>query len=583
MRQSVLKRSSILKELLAPYRLPLFVTIFFGIISGTATVLMTYYIGLSIDALSLPNSSQPFSQALQRFLLCLLLASTTQWLLMRLANKISYQSVTTLRKKGLDKLQCLPVSYFDYHSKGDTISRFTNDLDFVAEALIGTITIAFSGISLILVAIVMMFKLNSWLALCVIVMTPLMFITTWTIATKSQQSFKEQQQIVGRMTGFMTERFADMTLIKLYQQEKNSTEQYREMNHALQHAGQRAQFISSLSNPLSRFIDHLGYIIIGFVGAYLIFFTSSTLTIGMMTTFIIYANQFTKPFIELSGLTTQIQSALAGLNRIEELVNSPDEPAYPSKSILQPEQVRGKVVFEQVDFQYYEHQPLIENFNLEVAPGETIAIVGETGAGKTTIVNLLMRYYPLTRGEIYVDDVPLSQLSQTQLRSLFGIVLQETWLHQGTISENLTYGQPNASLEDVKKGAALAQIDPFIEQLPLGYDTPVNSQHLTLSEGQKQLLSIARTIIANPPMLILDEATSSVDTMTELAIQRAFQEMMKNKTSFIIAHRLSTIKQADKILVMSKGQIVEVGSHEELMTKTDGYYRRLYETQLRGD
>ena len=331
------------------------------------------------------------------------------------------------------------------------------------------------------------------------------------------------------------------------------------MNHALQHAGQRAQFISSLSNPLSRFIDHLGYIIIGFVGAYLIFFTSSTLTIGMMTTFIIYANQFTKPFIELSGLTTQIQSALAGLNRIEELVNSPDEPAYPSKSILQPEQVRGKVVFEQVDFQYYEHQPLIENFNLEVAPGETIAIVGETGAGKTTIVNLLMRYYPLTRGEIYVDDVPLSQLSQTQLRSLFGIVLQETWLHQGTILENLTYGQPNASLEDVKKGAALAQIDTFIEQLPLGYDTPVNSQHLTLSEGQKQLLSIARTIIANPPMLILDEATSSVDTMTELAIQRAFQEMMKNKTSFIIAHRLSTIKQADKILVMSKGQIVEVG------------------------
>lgn len=583
MRQSVLKRSSILKELLAPYRLPLFVTIFFGIISGTATVLMTYYIGLSIDALSLPNSSQPFSQALQRFLLCLLLASTTQWLLMRLANKISYQSVTTLRKKGLDKLQRLPVSYFDYHSKGDTISRFTNDLDFVAEALIGTITIAFSGISLILVAIVMMFKLNSWLALCVIVMTPLMFITTWTIATKSQQSFKEQQQIVGRMTGFMTERFADMTLIKLYQQEKNSTEQYREMNHTLQHAGQRAQFISSLSNPLSRFIDHLGYIIIGFVGAYLIFFTSSTLTIGMMTTFIIYANQFTKPFIELSGLTTQIQSALAGLNRIEELVNSPDEPAYPSKSILQPEQVRGKVVFEQVDFQYYEHQPLIENFNLEVAPGETIAIVGETGAGKTTIVNLLMRYYPLTRGEIYVDDVPLSQLSQTQLRSLFGIVLQETWLHQGTILENLTYGLPNASLEDVKKGAALAQIDTFIEQLPLGYDTPVNSQHLTLSEGQKQLLSIARTIIANPPMLILDEATSSVDTMTELAIQRAFQEMMKNKTSFIIAHRLSTIKQADKILVMSKGQIVEVGSHEELMTNTNGYYRRLYETQLRGD
>lgn len=369
-------------------------------------------------------------------------------------------------------------------------------------------------------------------------------------------------------------------IVKAFQQENVSQQRFEALNQELYVRGQKAQFSSSLTNPLSRFIDHLAYLSIGLVGGLLLLSGNQTITIGVISSFTIYSSQFSKPFIELSGITTQIQTALAGLDRTFEIISQPEEKPDGEHAFVLND-VTGEVVFEHVDFAYVPSKPLIQDFNLTAMPGETIAIVGKTGAGKSTLVNLLMRFYDVDNGQILIDGHKLTQVTRDSLRKSFGMVLQDTWLFDSTIRDNLTYGNPTATDEQIEAAMKKAYIFDFVTRLPKGLDTLIGASGIKISEGQRQLMTIARTMISDPPMLILDEATSSVDTLTEKNIQDAFLQMMEGRTSFVIAHRLSTIKNADKILVMEQGSVVEIGSHDELINKKDGYYHALYDAQFK--
>ncbi|MGX6962326.1 ABC transporter ATP-binding protein [Vagococcus xieshaowenii] len=566
---------------LKPYRKHLMATLLLGIIGGGASVWMTYLTGHAIDQM-IGVDQVYFSQLypiMLYFALAVLLATITQWLVQRLANYISYQVVASLRKETFDKLNHLPINYFDTQSIGDITSRFTNDLDLVADALSAIFTNIFSGMTIVIISLITMFNLNIPLTLVILLATPFMFATTWIIAQKSQQRFTEQQQLVGTISNYVTEHVTNQKVIKAYQYEEQVQASFNEKNQRLNVIGQKAQFASSLTNPLSRFIDHLSYIALGLVGGYFILNGSEQLTVGLLSSFIIYSSQFTKPFIELSGITPQVQSALAGLSRVFQVVNQTEEPDD-SQLPNVPTKINGAISFEQVYFSYQPERPLIEAFDLEVAPGETIAIVGQTGAGKSTLVNLLMRFYEPQQGSIQLDGVPINTYQRDSLRQSFGMVLQDTWLFDGTIRDNLLLGQPQASEEEIQHVLKEAKIDRFISLLPQQLDTVIGHHGISMSEGQRQLLTIARTMLANKPMLILDEATSSVDSLTEQAIQEAFLKLMKGKTCFVIAHRLATIKEADRILVMHQGSVVEIGTHDELLAIDNGYYQQLYNAQF---
>lgn len=560
------------------FRLQNWTALALGILSGIASVLLTYAIGQIID-LMIGLGKVEFSliyRAIGFFLLLVVINVLGQYFIQRIGNRVAYLSVANLRKDTFLHLNSLPVSYYDRTPHGNIMSRFTNDMDNISAAIQAIYTQVFSGGTIVVISLGMMFYLNVWLTLVVLIATPIIVMSSWVVAKLSQKNFVAQQSILGDMSSFITEMVGNQKIVKAFQHETINQQKFEEMNQILYVKGKNAQFSSAIANPLSRFVDHLAYVAVGCVGGLLAIKHPELVSIGTVSSFTIYSSQFSKPFIELTGLTTQIQSAMAGMERTIELLAQ--KPLKEEASLTLPP-IQGKVEFQHVDFRYVPSQPLIEDFNFTAQPGQTIAIVGKTGAGKSTLVNLLMRFYEVNRGNILIDDVDIAKVKRDELRKNFGMVLQDTWIFDSTLRENLVFGRPDATDEEITDALKKSFMYDFVMRLPQQLDTPLGEKNVKISDGQRQLLTIARTMISNPPMLILDEATSSVDALTERKIQDAFLAMMKGKTSFVIAHRLSTIQSADQILVMDHGQIVEMGTHHQLLQQ-NGYYAKLYHAQF---
>ena len=549
-----------------------------GMISGIASVLLTYAIGQIIDLMQAAGKVefQLMYRAIGYFILLVVVNVLGQYFIQRIGNRVAYLSVANLRKDAFKHLNQLPVGYYDRTPHGNIMSRFTNDMDNISAAIQAIYTQVFSGGTIVVISLGMMFYLNIWLTLVVLIATPIIVMSSWVVAKLSQKNFVAQQSILGDMSSFITEMVGNQKIVKAFQHETINQQKFEEMNQILYVKGKNAQFSSAIANPLSRFVDHLAYVAVGCVGGILAIKHPDLVSIGTVSSFTIYSSQFSKPFIELTGLTTQIQSAMAGMERTIDLLAQ--KPIH-EKITQELPQVKGEVVFDHVHFSYVPTQPLIENFNFTAKPGQTIAIVGKTGAGKSTLVNLLMRFYEVNAGKILIDGIDIANVSRDQLRKNFGMVLQDTWIFDSTLRENLAYGRPDASDEEIYEALKKSYMYDFVARLPQKLDTQLGEKNLKISDGQRQLLTIARTMISNPPMLILDEATSSVDALTERKIQDAFLAMMKGKTSFVIAHRLSTIQAADQILVMDHGHIVEMGTHHQLL-KQNGYYAKLYHAQF---
>lgn len=565
---------------LLAFRLELILSIILGLASGVTVVLTTYYIGVSVDQM-VHQGQVNFSTLryiLMRLVVVLLVTVISQWLIQRLSNRLSYRSVAVLRKDAYEHLNQLPLRYYDQTAHGNIVSRFTNDMDNISVASAAVFNQLFSGITVVIIALVFMLYLSPILTLVVLISTPIIFLVSWLVARTSQQDFVSQQQIIGDISGYMTEMIGNQKTVKAFQRETANQAQFEDLNQDLYVKGQKAQFSSALTNPLSRFVDHLAYLSVGCVGGLMALNGSTAVTIGVISSFTIYASQFSKPFIEISGITTQIQIAFAGLRRTQELMDQPIETQdAPDAHVLT--HAKGDIDFQDVSFGYNPGQALITDFSLKVAPGEMIAIVGKTGAGKSTLINLLMRFYDVDKGAILIDGTDIRDMTRDSLRQSFGMVLQETWLFGSSLRANLCYGREDATDEEIYTALKEAHMYDFVMRLPDKLETQVGAHALKISEGQRQLLTIARTMISQPDMLILDEATSSVDTLTEQKISQAFLKMMTGRTSFVIAHRLSTIKNADKILVLNQGQIVEIGSHDQLMAQ-QGYYYQLQQAQF---
>lgn len=580
MRQRKIKTQSITAFMpyLRQFHLQNWCALLLGMISGIASVLLTYAIGQIIDLMQAAGKVefQLMYRAIGYFILLVVVNVLGQYFIQRIGNRVAYLSVANLRKDAFKHLNQLPVSYYDRTPHGNIMSRFTNDMDNISAAIQAIYTQVFSGGTIVVISLGMMFYLNIWLTLVVLIATPIIVMSSWVVAKLSQKNFVAQQSILGDMSSFITEMVGNQKIVKAFQHETINQQKFEEMNQILYVKGKNAQFSSAIANPLSRFVDHLAYVAVGCVGGILAIKHPELVSIGTVSSFTIYSSQFSKPFIELTGLTTQIQSAMAGMERTIDLLAQ--KPIH-EKITQELPKVKGEVVFDHVHFSYVPTQPLIENFNFTAKPGQTIAIVGKTGAGKSTLVNLLMRFYEVNAGKILIDGVDIANVSRDQLRKNFGMVLQDTWIFDSTLRENLAYGRPDASDEEIYEALKKSYMYDFVARLPQKLDTQLGEKNLKISDGQRQLLTIARTMISNPPLLILDEATSSVDALTERKIQDAFLAMMKGKTSFVIAHRLSTIQAADQILVMDHGHIVEMGTHHQLL-KQNGYYAKLYHAQF---
>ena len=500
----------------------------------------------------------------------------SQWLMNHINNIITYRVVKDIRTKAFGHLEVLPLSYIDSHPSGDIISRIIADIDQFSEGLLMGFTQFFTGVMTILGTLLFMVSINPLITLVVVVLTPVSLFVASFIAKKTYVMFKHQSETRGELTTLTDEMLGNMKVVQAFGYQKEAEERFHKINNKLAGYSLRATFFSSITNPATRFVNSLVYAAVGITGAYAVI--RGFMTVGQLTSFLSYANQYTKPFNEISGVVTELQNALASAARVFELIDE--------KTILEDkkdatvlENVKGQVEIERVNFSYTPDRPLIEDLNLSVKPGERVAIVGPTGCGKTTVINLLMRFYDVNSGSIKVEGKDIRDVTRKSLRTSYGMVLQETWLKSGTIRDNIAYGRPEATEEEIVSAAKEAHAHSFIMRMPQGYDTVISEDGGNLSQGQKQLLCIARVMLCLPPMLILDEATSSIDTRTEIRVQKAFAKMMEGRTSFIVAHRLSTIREADMILVMRDGHIVEKGKHEELLAK-NGFYAEIYNSQF---
>ena len=509
-------------------------------------------------------------------LICAGVAGLSQWIMSELNNRITYGMTRDLRNAAFRHIQVLPLSYLDRHPRGELVSRVISDVDTLADGLLMGFTQLFTGIMTILGTLILMVTINWKIALVVVLITPLSLVVANFIAKSTYSMFQKQTVTRGQQTALIDETIGQLKVVKAFGHEKASMEQFDEINDRLEKASLKAIFFSSLTNPATRFVNSVVYAGVGLTGA-LIALTGG-ISVGSLSTFLNYANQYTKPFNEISGVVTELQNALACAGRVVELMEEPAEKADPEVP-AEPETVEGGVEIKDLSFSYVPEKPLIRNFNLSVKPGQRIAIVGPTGCGKTTFINLIMRFYDPNEGQILLDGVDHRAMARKKLRQNVGMVLQDTWLRSGTIRENIAMGRPDATIDEIIAAAKQAHAHSFIKRLPKGYDTVIGESGGNLSQGQKQLLCIARVMLCLPPMLILDEATSSIDTRTEIKIQKAFNTMMQGRTSFIVAHRLSTIREADVILVMRDGQIVEQGNHESLLAK-NGFYAQLYQSQF---
>lgn len=496
--------------------------------------------------------------------------SLLNWVTALLANLVANRTVKDLRSDLFGKLSRLPVSYFDTHSRGDMMSRFTNDIDAIADGLNQGIVQLVTGVITVVLTLLFMLTLNPAVTLVAVLVTPLCFLVGFAITRYGSRRFAEQSRTLGWLNGYAEEMIAGSRTVKAFSYEQRAAHRFDEINEELYQCGYRAQFASALVNPSTRFVNNVAYVLVGVFGVL------TGLTPGVIASFLTYTAQFSKPFNEITAITMQLQLAIASARRIFQVMDEPEQTPDGKEVLDHP---RGRIRFDRVDFAYTPKRPLIRDFNLDVEPGMTVAIVGPTGAGKTTLVNLLMRFYEIDRGSITIDGQLISQMERDSLRRHFGMVLQETWLFAGSVRDNIAYGRPDATDEEVEAAARAAHAHSFIRRLPQGYQTQIAEDGGNLSQGQKQLLTIARAMLLDPPMLILDEATSSVDILTEQRIQKAFRRMMQGRTTFVIAHRLSTIRDADLILVLDKGNVVETGTHESLLSKK-GFYYHLYNSQF---
>lgn len=562
-----------------PYGFLMALTIIMAMVSVALTLYLPILTGDAVDLLAFIGQVSFWSDLfalLGKMAVVILLTAFAQWIMSICNNKIVYNIIQDIRKKAFRKLEVLPLKYMDAHSHGDIVSRVVADVDQFADGLLIGFTQLFTGIVTIIGTLGFMLSVNVGITIVVVVITPVSLLVAAFIAKKTFSMFKLQSETRGEQTTLINEMIGNQKVVQSFNREDETLEKFDEINGRLEKCSLRAIFFSSLTNPCTRFVNSLVYTGVGLTGALAVI--RGGLSVGQLTCFLSYANQYTKPFNEISGVITELQNALACAARIFELIE--EEPQIPDKEdAVVLDQVQGKVDLEHVAFSYVPERKLIEDLNLHVNPGQRIAIVGPTGCGKTTIINLLMRFYDVDQGAICVEDTDIRHITRKSLRTSYGMVLQDTWLKGGTIRDNITVGKPEASEEEIIAAAKKSHAHSFIRRLPEGYDTVISEDGGSLSQGQKQLLCITRVMLSLPPMLILDEATSSIDTRTEIKIQKAFASMMEGRTSFIVAHRLSTIQNADVILVMKDGHIIEQGNHEELLEKK-GFYAELYQSQF---
>lgn len=563
---------------LKKYRVLIVLSILFAAVTVALTLYVPVLVGDAIDRILGAGQVDFSGIASILFQIGILVAVTSllQWLMNTINNKITFQVVRDVRSEAFRKIQILPLKYLDAHSHGEIVSRVIADVDQFADGLLLGFTQLFTGVLTILGTLGFMLSIHAGITLLVVLLTPISLFVASFIARRTYAMFKLQSETRGRQTALIDEMIGNQKVVQAFSHEDEALEQFDEINEKLEKCSLRATFFSSITNPATRFVNSVVYAAVGLTGALIAI--GGAITVGDLTCLLSYANQYTKPFNEISGVVTELQNALACAGRIFELIE--EEPQIPdAENAVELQNVKGNVSLHDVEFSYDPKRPLIRDFNLAVKPGQRVAIVGPTGCGKTTVINLLMRFYDVRGGAICVEGEDIREVTRRSLRSGYGMVLQETWLKAGTIRENIMMGRPDATEEEMIAAAKASHAHGFIRRLPKGYDTEITEDGGSLSQGQKQLLCIARVMLCRPPMLILDEATSSIDTRTELKVQEAFARLMEGRTSFIVAHRLSTIREADVILVMRDGSIIEQGNHESLLQK-GGFYAELYNSQF---
>lgn len=565
-------------DYIGKYKIFLLLSIILAAISVALTLYIPILTGNAVDCILGPGQVDfaGILVILKKMAVIILLTAIVQWLMNACNNKITYQVIRDVRDEAFRKVEILPLKYIDSHAHGDIVSRIIADVDQFSDGLLMGFTQLFTGVITIIGTLLFMISINVTTTLIVVVLTPLSFFIANFIAKRTFKMSKLQSETRGEQTALIDEMIGNEKVVKAFSREEKVIEQFDEVNNRLEKASVKAIFFSSLTNPCTRFVNSLVYAGVGIVGAFLAI--RGRISVGQLSSFLSYANQYTKPFNEISGVVTELQNAIACAGRIFEFIE--EEPQIPdAEDAIVLKQPKGEIDIQDVAFSYTEDQKLITDLNLHVKPGQRVAIVGPTGCGKTTVINLLMRFYDVNKGSIQVDGVDIRKLTRDSLRKGYGMVLQETWLKSGTIKDNIIMGKPDATMEEVIAAAKASHAHSFIKRLPNGYDTVISEDGGSLSQGQKQLLCITRVMLCLPPILILDEATSSIDTRTEIKIQKAFATLMEGRTSFIVAHRLSTIREADIILVMKDGNIIEQGNHETLLAK-GGFYANLYQSQF---